>query len=150
MLLQGLYNVVFGARFIVCERSWICEYVNMCHLLLILLSFNVSGKLSPGFLNPLPPWKHLEKASASNPFTHKCTAIIEFLLFFRVICKKPSPLAIFMCMVLQFKVWMTVVFWWVAFMTTPHQHRHTNTQPCIHTNVVSVTRFFHLLMTSFV
>lgn len=44
------------------------------------------------------------RTSPLNPFTHACTAIIEFLLFFKVIGKRPSPLAIFMFIALQFQL----------------------------------------------
>lgn len=122
---------MFGTRFIlgrqlcVCVCAWICKYVPF---LLILLSFNVSSKLSREFLSLLPPPKHPKNTSPPNPFTHACSAIIEFILFFRVIGEKPSPLAIFMFMALQFKIWMTAAFWWGAFMTTTHTHTHTRVE----------------------
>ena len=165
-------KVVLGTWFTVGRRLCVCagNVANTCRffLLLILLSFNVSGQnWAPRFcffLSPPPPPKHLKNASPPNPFTHACTAIIEFLLFFRVIGEKPSPLAIFMFMALQFKVWMTAAFWWGAFMTTSrhhtHTHTHTHTYAYIHvlnrtavlssrTNLLSVTGSFRLLMASF-
>lgn len=87
------------------------------------------GKLTPAFLSLLLPLTHFKNTSPPNPFTHACTAIIEFVLFFSVIGEEPSPLAIFMFMSLPFKLWMTLAFWWGAFMTTPrHTYSHIHTR----------------------
>lgn len=122
-------------------KTTLSAYMNlwiMWHfVVLILLSFNISCKLSPEFLSLLPPLKHLENTVPHLQIPlHACTAIIEFLLFFKVIWMKPSPLAIFMFMPLQFQLWMTAAFWWGPFMATAH-HSHTDTHTRIHTHVES-------------
>lgn len=132
VLLQGLRKVVFGTGFMLGSRGRACMCVCMnfwmyAIFLLIPLSFNVSGKLSPGFSSLLSPLK-LKNAPPPNPFTRVCTAIIEFFLFFHVIGERPSPLAIFKFMSLPFKVWMTMACWWSLFMAILPRHTHTQMQ----------------------
>ncbi len=160
--ITGPKKAVFRTRFILWGQLCVSvqeHFVNVRHFLLILLSFNVTDKLSPEFLSPTATTETPQECLTSKSL-HTCMhshnwirPIVQgnrrealtsgyFYVHGAAIQSLNDSSILMRCL----------------YEYPPHTHTHTHTHTRTHThtafpsdwtNLLSVARFSHLLMTSF-
>lgn len=146
--------MVFGTRFILGRQFCVCvhEFTNMCYFLLILLSFNVSGKPYPWIFKPTTTIDTLQECLTSKSL-HTCMHSHNWIPpVFQSNRREALTSGYFYVhaaaiQTLNDSSILMRCFLWRPPPTTTHIHKHTHTYTLNHisflseqTNLLSVTR----------